>query len=216
MSDVTWSVGLRTIFSIFLGIMLTAFFGIGVYTFYPPPTQYENQIKNLNRREQIIRTTKASSELTIADRDQLQEIALKRSELMDTAEEARKPWCLTTSIILIVFSTLALVVSLLRSDQLQVVSNGLLLGGVFTMLYGIGWIAFTGTSIFRFIVMTVALIITLVLGYVRFVRQGKIVQATEGEQIVKADKLGEIERRIDDLELRINGAAQALGKKNES
>jgi len=216
MSDVTLSAGLRTIFSIFLALMLTVFFGIGVYTFHPPPTQFANQIKELNKREQRIRTTKTTSELTIADRDQLEEITLKRGELVDAAAEARKPWCLSTSIILIVFSTLTLVVSLVRAVQLQVVSNGLLLGGVFTMLYGTGWIAFTGTSIIRFLVITVALMVTLVLGYVRFVRKGEMSPATKGEQITKADGLEEIERRIHDLEGRINDAAQALGKKNES
>jgi hypothetical protein len=196
--------------------MLTVFFGIGVYTFHPPPTQLENQIKELNKREQILRTTKTPGELTIEDRDQLQEIALKRSELMDAAAEARKPWCLSTSIILIVFSTLTLVVSLLRAVQLQVISNGLLLGGVFTMLYGSGWIAFTGTSIIRFLVMTAALMVTLVLGYVRFVRKGKMSPTTEGEQITKADDLKGIERRIRDLEVRMNDAAKALGKKDEN
>ena len=213
MSDATWSTGLQTIFSIFLGLMLTVFFGIGVYTFHPPPTQFADQIKELNRQEQIIKTTKKASELTSSDRDQLEEIALKRRELMIAAEEARKPWCLSTSIILIIFSTLTLVVSLVRAVHLQVVSNGLLLGGVFTMLYGIGWIAFSGTSIIRFLVMTAALIITLILGYVRFVRKGKMLPVTEEEQITKAGNLEEIERRILDLEIRMNDAAKAFGRK---
>jgi len=216
MSDVTWSAGLRTIFSIFLGLMLTAFFGIGVYTFHPPPTQFVDQIKDLNQQEQIIKTTKKASELTNSDRDQLEEIALKRRELMIAAEEAREPWCLSTSIVLIILSTVTLVVSLVRAVQLQVVSNGLLLGGIFTMLYGIGWITFTGTSIIRFLVMTAALMVTLVLGYVRFVRKGKMSPTTEGEEITEFDNLEEIERRIRDLEDRVNDAAKALGRKNES
>jgi hypothetical protein len=215
MSNATWSAGLQTIFSIFLGLMLTVFFGIGVYTYHPPPTEFTDQIKELNRQEQVIKTTKKASELTNSDRDQLEEISLKRRELMIAAEEARKPWCLSTSIILIVFSTLTLVVSLLRAVQLQVVSNGLLLGGVFTMLYGMGWIAFAGTSTIRFLVMTAALIVTLVLGYVRFVRKGKMSPTTEGGEIARVDNLEGIERRIRDIEARMNDAAKALGNKNE-
>lgn len=215
MSNATWSAGLQTIFSIFLGLMLTVFFGIGVYTYHPPPTQFTDQIKELNRQEQVIKTTKKASELTGSDRDQLEDIALKRRELMIAAEDARKPWCLSTSIILIVFSTLTLVVSLLRAVQLQVVSNGLLLGGVFTMLYGMGWIAFAGTSTIRFLVMTAALIVTLVLGYIRFVRKSKMSSTTEGEQMTRTDNLEEIEHRIHDLEVRMNDAAKALGRKNE-
>jgi hypothetical protein len=196
--------------------MLTVFFGIGVYTFHPPPTQFADQIKEINKREQIIRTTKAPGELTIEDRDQLQEIALKRSELLDAEAEARKPWCLSTSIVLIVFSTLTLVVSLLRAVQLQVISNGLLLGGVFTMLYGSGWIAFTGTSTLRFLVMTGALVVTLLLGYVRFVRKEKMSPIPESGQIARGHNLEQIERRISDLELRMNDAAKALGRNSKS
>ena len=216
MSNTTWSAGLQTIFSIFLGLMLTVFFGIGVYTYHPPPTQFTDQIKELDKQEQVIKTTKKAGELTGSDRDQLEDIALKRRELMIAAEDARKPWCLSTSIILIVFSTLTLVVSLLRAVQLQVVSNGLLLGGVFTMLYGMGWIAFAGTSTIRFLVMTAALIVTLVLGYVRFVRKSKMSRTVEGDELKKTDNLEEIERRIGNLEERLNDAAKALGRKNES
>jgi Na+/proline symporter len=84
------------------------------------------------------------------------------------------------------------------------------------MLYGSGWIAFTGTSTLRFLVMTAALIVTLVLGYVRFVRKGKMPPTMGGEQIKKGDNLGDIERRIRDLETRMNDAAKALEKTDES
>ena len=84
------------------------------------------------------------------------------------------------------------------------------------MLYGIGWIAFSGTSIIRFLVITTALMITLMLGYVRFVRKGKMSPTTEGEQTKKVDNLEGIERRIRDLEVRMNDAAKALRKKDES
>ena len=63
-------------------------------------------------------------------------------------------------------ATLAMAVSLVRANQLQVISNGLLLGGVFTMLYGVGWIIATDVSKARFVVMAIALVITLALGYV--------------------------------------------------
>ncbi len=208
--------GLQTIFSIFLGLMLAAFAGIGVYTFHPPPGDYEAQIRDLTREEQEIRDSSPSGELTVEDRDQIDEIRSRRRVLSDQALEDRKPWFLSTSIILIVFSTLLLVVSLLRSDQLQVISSGLLLGGVFTMLYGVGWIAFTGTSVLRFLVMTIALVITVGLGYVRFVRRGKTPPAPGGQEMVKGDALEEIEDRIRSLEGRLTEAATALGRKDDN
>jgi hypothetical protein len=212
MPDIAPSAGLRTIFSIFLGLMLTAFVGIGVYTFHPPPTEHDSRIRELNSRERGIRGSRPSSELTTADRDELEEIRSQRSELLEAAEEARKPWSLSTSVILIIFSTLALVVSLIRADQLQVISNGLLLGGVFTMLYGVGWTAFTGTSIIRFLVMTVALVVTLGLGYVRFVRRGRSSPATEGAGAAGGGVPADLERRLRELEGRMSEAARALGR----
>jgi hypothetical protein len=216
MSETRRNTGLRTIFSFFLGLMLTTFVGVGVYTFHPPPTQCDSQIKDLNHREQGIRGSRPSIELTLADREQLQEINQQRSELIDAAEEMRKPWGLSTSIILIVFSTLALVASLVRAEQLPVISNGLLLGGVFTMLYGVGWIAFTGASTARFMVMALAFAITIGLGYVRFTRRGPTASVTDTAELPMGEGLAGIERRVQELEDRVNSAALALGQKHDS
>ena len=216
MAEATRGSGLRTIFSFFLGLMLTAFVGVGVYTFHPPPEQFDEQIRNLGRREQAIREARAPNELTIADRDSLRAIERRRNELTDAALAARKPWGRSTSIILIVFATLAMVVSLIRADQLPVISNGLLLGGLFTMLYGVGWIIATDTSVGRFAVMTIALLITLALGYVRFVRRGTIASTTPGIASSDAHDLVDLERRVHDLEERMREAATALGPKGES
>jgi len=95
-----------------------------------------------------------------------------------------------------------------------VVSSGLLLGGVFTMIYGIGWIAFTGTSVLRFLVMTAALAVTLVLGYVRFVRGGRPAPGPVAEAS-SSPELEEMVRRVRDLEERMDGAARALGNREE-
>ena len=214
MAEATRSGGLRTIFSFFLGLMLTAFVAVGVYTFYPPPNHFNDQIRDLTRREQAIRNARAPNELTAVDRDSLQAIERRRNELTDAAAAARVPWGRTTSIILIGFATLAMVVSLIRADQLPVISNGLLLGGLFTMLYGVGWIIATDTSIGRFLVMTVALGITLALGYARFVRRGAIAGAIIEAGSTDGRGLADLDRRVHDLEERMNAVANAFGPKN--
>jgi FtsH-binding integral membrane protein len=201
--------------SLFLALMLTSFVGVGVYTFHPPPDQFDSQIRDLTRREQEIRNSRPPNELTAGDRDQIQQINRQRNELTDAAADAQKPWGLSTSVILIVFATLAMAVSLVRADQLPVISNGLLLGGFFTMLYGVGWIIATDTSITRFLVMTVALVIALGLGYVRFVRRVRVPPAAAESRIGEGEGLADIERRVRDLEVRMNQAAQALRHKND-
>jgi hypothetical protein len=207
--------GLQIIFSFFLGLMVTAFVGVGVYTFHPPDREFDRQIQNLNRQQQAITASRPLSELTTAERDQIQELTTARNEVRDAAEEAREAWGRVTSIILVALATLAMAVSLVRADQLPVISNGLLLGGVFTMVYGVGWIVATGTSVTRFLVMTVALAITLVLGYVRFVRPRGIPAAANGPGIAEGGALVDIDRRVQDLEKRMNEAAKALGSRND-
>ncbi len=216
MADVRRSSGLRTIFSFFLGLMVLAFVGVGVYTFHPPPQrELDRQIQDLNRQQREIRNSRPPDELTIADRDQIQELEDEQDELADASRLVSEPWGRNTSIILIVLATLAMGVSLVRADRLPVISNGLLLGGVFTMVYGVGWIVATDTSVARFVVMTVALVITLALGYVRFARRQAILVSPGERSIGDGEGLPDIEQRVRHLEERMNEAANALGHKSD-
>lgn len=214
MANMERSDGLRTIFSFFLGLVLTAFVGVGVYTFYPPPEQYQRQLQDLTRREQAILNAQPSGETSAEERSRLQEINQQRNKLVDAEAEARRPWGRGMSIVLIVFATVSMAVSLIRADQLPVISNGLLLGGLFTMLYGVGWILATDVSITRFLIITAALLVTLGLGYLRFVRRNTTVPASAAsanEGAMAAD----IERRVRALEERMNDAANALGRRGD-
>jgi hypothetical protein len=204
--------GLQIIFSFFLGLMATAFIGVGVYTFHPPNPDLERQMEEINRREDASRLANPSGELSAEERARLQELMEARNELADAMREAREDWGRSTSIVLIVLATLTMAISLVRADQLPVISNGLLLAGVFTMVYGVGWIIATDTSVSRFIVMTMALAITLALGYVRFVR-GRAATSAPGVGVTDPQGVTDLERRIRDLEARMNDAAQALGPK---
>jgi hypothetical protein len=202
---------LRTIFAFFLGLMLTAFVGVGVYTFHPPPQRFDNELRDLGRKEQALRDARAPNELTSADRDSLQALERRRNELVDAAAAARTPWARTTSITLIIVATLAMAASLIGADRLLVISNGLLLGGVFLMLYGVGWIIATDTSVARFVVITVALAITLALAYARFVRRTPrtVIGATPG--LSETADASALERRVRALEERLDAAAAVLG-----
>lgn len=122
--------------------------------------------------------------------------------------------------ILIGLATLVMAISLVRADQLPVISNGLLLGGVFTMVYGVGWILVSDTSITRFLVLTVALATTLGLGYVRFVRARAPGEVRAGPGPAPAEGpgetgSGELEERLRILEKRMEDAAAALGSRRD-
>lgn len=205
---------LRTIFAFFLGLMLTAFVGVGVYTFHPPPQRFDTEIRDLGRKEQALRDARAPNELTSADRDSLHAIERRRNELIDAAAAARIPWARTTSITIIVVATLAMAASLVGADRLHVISNGLLLGGVFLMLYGVGWIIATDTSVARFVVITIALAITLALAHARFVRRAPRTDVVATPGSPEAYDSSDLERRVRALEERLSAAATVLGKQH--
>lgn len=96
---------------------------------------------------------------------------------------------------------------------MPVINNGLLLGGVFTMINSVGWIIATNTSIARFTVLTVALGITLTLGYVRFGRGHRMVAPPKQDVMADDAGLTGLEERMTALENRMNEAARGLGRK---
>lgn len=84
------------------------------------------------------------------------------------------------------------------------------------MLYGVGWIIATDTSVGRFAVMTIALFLTLALGYLRFVHRRASTTVTPETASSAAPDLADLERRVRALEERMTDAATALGHKSSS
>jgi hypothetical protein len=210
--------GLQIIFSFFLGLMVTTFIGVGVYTFHPPNEEFDRRIEELNREENLERGPAPARPTSPEEEADMRELQAEREALYESSREAREAWGRSTSIVLILFATLVMAISLIRSDQLPVISNGLLLGGVFTMVYGVGWIVASDTSVARFIVVTVAFAITLALGYMRFVRRGRGSVPT-GEEVrrsrdgggVKGDQdLSDLQGRVHALEQRLEAAGRAF------
>jgi len=206
---------LQTIFSFFVGLMVLAFIGVGVNTFYESPQQrYSAEQEQLFRDQQAITGIKQDpGQLTGADKAKYEEIQKKIDALQKKTQAEMEVWSRNTSIILVVFATIVMGVSLVRADQLRVLSNGLLLGGLFTMLYGTGWVIFSGSSTARFAVVLFAFVVTIGLGYVKFVRGKKAEPATSAgsAESVSEAELGSLEARVAAIEARQAAAAAALG-----
>jgi hypothetical protein len=210
---------LQTIFSFFLGLMVVAFIGVGVNTFYPSPTEtYQKQQQEISRKMEALNIkTAPGGSVSATDQAQLAVLQKQSNELQDKIDAEMKVWARNTSIVLVLFATLVMGVSLMLSEQLRVISNGLLLGGLFTMVYGAGWVIFSGNSVARFAVILFALVVAIGLGYLKFVRG-------RGEQTVAAPTaaggvagtvdeaaLWGLAARVSALEERAAAAAAALG-----
>lgn len=207
---------LQTIFSFFLGLMVLAFIGIGVNTFYPQPQErYQEQLDELYRSQEP-KNRLPYEELTAAERKEFDAVQEEINVIQDKIQEEQKAWARNTSIVLILFATLVMGVSLVRSEQLRVISNGLLLGGLFTMIYGVGWVIFSGESVARFAVVVFAFAISIALGYVKFVRErggsgaAVAVASTGGTVNLDDATMAALSARLDALEARAAAAAAAL------
>ena len=137
---------LQLIFSFFLALMVVAFVGIGVNTFHPGPTYPQGL-------------------------DWVEQPTTEQQVAIQAYRASEQQWALSTSIILLTCATVIMVISLIRSDRLQVLADGLLLGGVFTMVYSVGMSLSGSQSVTRFVVVSVALVTTVAVGYLRFARR---------------------------------------------
>jgi len=214
---------LQAIFAIFLGLMITAVVGVGVYMFHLSLADAtQEQVDALYRQRGQIDGCGGSSpsacrsweQLSAAEREQIEAIDTQVQALQDQAQSEREAWSQTTSIVLIAIATGLMAISLLLGESLTVLSNGILLGGLFTMLYGVGWGIASGNSMTRFVVLVVALLASLGLGYLKFVRRGAAAPpaAAGGAAAGPADEgaLAELTARVADVESRLSGAAALL------
>ena len=82
----------------------------------------------------------------------------------------------TVALISLLIAVVITSASLLYSGRLAVIAEGLLLGGIFTLIYSIGW---TLAHAQKYAVLTVGigLIVTIVIGYVKFVKPGTLSKA---------------------------------------
>jgi hypothetical protein len=211
---------LQTIFAFFLGLMVLALIGVGVNTFYPSPAEtlaIQAKRNNLQlQMDSISRSAGKNGELTQAQQAQMNSLQTQMNALDLSVQAEMQTWTLYTSIIIIVFATIVMVISLVLSEHLRVLSNGVLLGGLFTMIYGIGFAAFGGvSSIGRFFVIVFAVIVTVALGYTKFVRGRKTAEvpagAEAGGEAVAPAALGGLEARVSRLEVALGAMARALG-----
>jgi hypothetical protein len=150
-----------------------------VYTFHPNPGQEtQDQIQALYDERAAIDgcsgptpgECRTWNQLTTAERARTKAIDAQITSLQRVAEEKSSQWRMSTSVILIVIATMLMAVALALGDSVTVLSNGILLGGLFTMLYGVGWGLASGNSVTRFLVLVAALVVSLALGYLKFVR----------------------------------------------
>lgn len=148
---------LKLIYTVFVGILLALFVGVGVSVFYTAPKAPDYP--------KIL-------ESTPADNGRLTDEQKRQDAIYQQEIEAYGPrnsaYNRNVSIITLAAAVLMLVLGLAFAKKIDVIADGLLLGGVFTLLYSIGRGFASEQNTYRFIVVSAGLAIAIILGYLKF------------------------------------------------
>jgi len=147
----------KTLYKLFLGVMVALFIGFGVSVFYPGPTapEYPTELQNIGKNG-----------MTTAQEEQ--NATFEKEQKAYQAEFAK--YSQNVSAIVICFSIVLLILSLTVLLKIEIIGDGILLGGLLTLLYGIIRAFMSESSRFQFGVVTVGLVVALILGYWKFLR----------------------------------------------
>lgn len=148
---------LKFVYTFFLGILVALFVGLGVNTFYPGPTEPEYPT-----------TSQAVTKEPTAE----QQAAENKYQADYRAYEKKlKPYSRNVSIITLTAAVIFLVLSLVFESHLRILADGILFGGLFTLLYSIIRGFISQESKYVFMVVTIGLAAVMYIGYHRFVRR---------------------------------------------
>lgn len=156
---------IRYLYSIFLAVLVVTFVGVGIAAFYKAPKYPEYPIE-----------TKPVTMAPTGEVSESAEMVEKRADFERESREFQKTnetYSKNVSTIAIAASLIILVLSITLLSRILYLSDGLLLGGVFTLIYAVVRGFSAGDEMFRFIVVSISLAVAVFLGYWRFVRKEK-------------------------------------------
>lgn len=154
---------LKLIYTLFLGLLIAVFLGVGINTFYPGPKAPEFPIE--------LNTYGKEAELTPT------QITIQKNwdQKVEQHNKEMKPYNRNVSILTLAVAVILLVASMMYKNKLKIIADGVMLGGLFALVYSLGRGFASENSKYVFAVVTVGLAIVLYLGYHRFVREYKSV-----------------------------------------
>jgi len=154
---------IKYIYTFFLAVLVVTFVGVGIAAFYKSPKMPEYPI-GLSYPAMEEKSTESAAIRT-------QQIKYEKQQR--DFQNKNEAYSKNVSTISVIGALLILILSITLLSKIDFISDGLLLGGVFTLGYAIIRGFGAGDEIFRFIVVTIGLATALFLGYWRFVRNLK-------------------------------------------
>jgi hypothetical protein len=154
----------KVIYTIFIGILLATSIGVGIAAFYPGPKapDYPN--------ESVPYKTVPATENPTTQEIRPSESQLAFEKKIKEHQKASEVYNRNVALAAVGFSIAILIISLTFLHSIQMIADGLLLGGVFTLVYGIIRSFGSGEQKFMFAITTLGFVIALVLGYIKFIK----------------------------------------------
>lgn len=153
---------LKALYVITIGLLFAGVVGFGFSTFYPAP-EYPDYPTELSY-------PKSDGTFT-EEQKQLQ----KQYEIdSKAAQEKQENYNANLSIGIILAALVIIAVSILGLGKIEIIGDGLTLGGVFTLLYGLGRAMVGGDNMIRFVAAVVGLVVLLGLTYWKFIRSHNV------------------------------------------
>lgn len=140
----------------FLGVLLALFVGFGIHTFYPGPDEP--------------RYPTTTETVTKEPTDEQKAAEIRYQNEYRKYEDKMRPYSRNVSIVALIAAVIFLSLSLVFEKKLRVLADGIMFGGLFTLLYSIIRSIMSQDSKYIFAVITVGLIVVLYLGYHKFIR----------------------------------------------
>lgn len=149
---------LKFVYSFFLGLLLALFVGFGVASFYQAPEGPEYP-------KVLEQTQKSTDEYTEEQKAADEQYRADSEAYSDRLEDYSR----NVSVIVLGAAVVLVVLGLTLRTKTDVIEDGLLLGGTFTLLYSIGRSFAGGDPKYTFVVVTIGLLITVYVGYRKFI-----------------------------------------------
>jgi hypothetical protein len=213
MTEYQGDTGINTFYFFFIGILIMCFMVVGVNTFYPRPDPFD-EIERLDQEEQSKQGSSTSDDFSRDELPGSEQINQRREESKESVLSSMAKWQRNTGLILLILATGTIGLSLIVSERIKPISPGILLGGTFTMIYGVVWSIVMNVGIIRFLTVTVSLVIGIIFGFRVILLSQDDTADSEEVTVIEAEDLSGLERRLRNLERRIVQAANVLGHKS--
>lgn len=158
---------IRWLYTVFLAVILVTFVGVGIAAFYKAPKSPEYPV---GLSYPSVPNEKSS------DSGQMRDQQIKFDKEQRNFQKSNETYNKSVSSLAITASLIILILSITLLSKILYLSDGLLLGGVLTLGYAIIRGFGSGDEMFRFIIVSVGLIVAVFLGYWKFVKTIKIKQ----------------------------------------